>query len=80
MRQRPTSWHSSGKPLSLTESNRWKRAPKRLTPRWSLPSRLADNPLVWMLQVNGVVVDIRMTPREVQEEAYRLGLIPLVPE
>ena len=44
-----------------------------------LPSRLADNPLVWMVEVNGFVVDVRMIPRDVQEEAHRLGLIPFVP-
>jgi hypothetical protein len=51
----------------------------QLDPRWSLPSRLAENPLVWMVQVNGVVVDVRMMPREFQEEVYRLGLIPFIP-
>lgn len=50
-----------------------------LDPRWSLPSRLADNPLVWMILVNGVMVDVRMMPRELQEQAYELGLIPFVP-
>ncbi len=48
-------------------------------PQWCLPSRLADNPLVWMIEVNGIVVDVRMMPREFQEEAHRLGLIPFVP-
>jgi len=51
----------------------------QLDPRWCLPSRLADNPLVWMIEVNGIVVDVRMMPREFQEEAHRLGLIPFVP-
>jgi hypothetical protein len=51
-----------------------------LDPRWSLPSRLADNPLVWMILVNGVMVDVRMMPRKVQEQAYDLGLIPFVPD
>jgi hypothetical protein len=51
----------------------------QLDPRWCLPSKLAENPLVWMIPVNGVVVDIRMMPREFQEQAYQLGLIPLVP-
>jgi len=51
----------------------------QLDPRWCLPSRLADNPLVWMIEVNGIVVDVRMMPREVQEEAHRLGLMPFVP-
>jgi hypothetical protein len=32
-----------------------------------------------MIPVNGVVVDIRMMPREFQERAYQLGLIPFVP-
>ena len=50
-----------------------------LDPRWSLPSRLAENPLVWMIPVNGVIVDMRMMPRELQERAYALGLIPFVP-
>ena len=47
-----------------------------MDPRWSLPSRLADNPLAWMITVNGIIMDARSAPREVQEEAFRLGLIP----
>lgn len=50
-----------------------------LDPRWCLRSRLADNLLVWMLKVNGVIVDIRCAPREAQEEAFRCGLIPYLP-
>ena len=50
-----------------------------MDPRWSLPSRLADNPMVWTLTLNGVIVDVRMMSREIQEEAHRLGLIPLHP-
>ena len=52
----------------------------QLDPRWCLPSKLADNPLVWMIEVNGFVVDVRTMPRELQEEAHRLGLIPFVPD
>ncbi len=51
----------------------------QLDPRWSLPSRLADNPLVWLIPINGVLVDMRQMPRELQEQAYQLGLIPFVP-
>lgn len=51
----------------------------QLDPRWCLPSKLADNPLAWMIEVNGMLVDARWMPREVQEEAYRLGLIPYLP-
>jgi hypothetical protein len=48
-------------------------------PRWCLPSLIDMNPLVWMLEVNGFIVDIRRAPREVQEIAYRQGLIPYIP-
>jgi hypothetical protein len=48
-------------------------------PDWCLPSRLDDNPLVWMLEVNGFLIDIRMAPREAQIAAYEKGLIPYVP-
>ena len=48
-------------------------------PRWCLPSLVNDNPMVWILQVNGLMVDIRHTPREVQEIAYQKGLIPYIP-
>jgi len=47
--------------------------------KWVLPDRLADNPLIWMVQVNGLIVDIRDLPTHVQEEAFERGLIPYVP-
>jgi hypothetical protein len=50
-----------------------------LDPRWCLPSLVAENPLVWMISVKGVLVDMRTMPRELQEQAYQLGLIPFVP-
>lgn len=48
--------------------------------RWMLPSKLADHPVIWMVSVNGMIVDIRMMPREVQELALQKGLIPFIPE
>ena len=51
----------------------------QLHPDWCLPSMLEENPLAWIVEVNGLPVDVRMMPVEVQEEAYRLGLIPYVP-
>ncbi len=48
-------------------------------PEWTLPSRMDDNPLVWMLSVNGLPMDIRHAPREAQEVAFRKGLIPYIP-
>lgn len=50
-----------------------------LEPRWTLPSRLADNPLVWMVDINGFIVDARSLPRAVQESAVRQGAIPYLP-
>ncbi len=50
-----------------------------LHPDWCLPSKLDDNPMVWMLKVNGFLMDIRMAPREAQVAAYEKGLIPYVP-
>jgi hypothetical protein len=46
---------------------------------WSLPSRAEKNPLVWMLSVNGFIMDIRHAPREAQEVAFEKGLIPYIP-
>jgi len=48
-------------------------------PDWSLPSKMDDNPLVWMFEVNGFLMDIRMAPREAQVAAYERGLIPWIP-
>jgi hypothetical protein len=48
-------------------------------PKWTLPGRMDDNPMAWMIQVNGVFLDARHLRREIQEEAYRKGLIPYIP-
>jgi hypothetical protein len=51
----------------------------QLDPNWTLPSRLDDNPMAWILEVNGFLVDVRSAPREVQETAFNKGLIPYIP-
>lgn len=48
-------------------------------PRWTLPSRTRENPMAWMVQINGLIVDARYLKREFQEEASRKGLIPYIP-
>jgi hypothetical protein len=48
-------------------------------PQWTLPSLIGSNPLVWMAEVNGLLVDLRAMPREVQEVAFAKGIIPYVP-
>ena len=51
----------------------------RFEPEWTLPSKVADNPMIWILQVNGIMMDIRSAPREAQEVAFKKGLIPYIP-
>ncbi len=48
-------------------------------PEWTLPGRMEKNPLAWMIQVNGLITDARHLPRDIQEEAFRKGLIPYIP-
>ena len=48
-------------------------------PAWTLESLMEDNPLIWMLQINGVLVDIRHAPRDAQAAAYEQGFIPYIP-
>jgi ribosomal protein S15P/S13E len=51
-----------------------------LDPDFTLPSRIEENPLIWMVQLkNGLIVDIRHAPREAQVAAYERGLIPYIP-
>jgi hypothetical protein len=52
---------------------------RNFDPRWTLPTRMDDNPVVWMLEVNGFLMDIRSAPREVQVVAFERGLIPYIP-
>ena len=51
----------------------------RMDPRWTLRSLIDRNPLVWMAEVNGFLVDLRDMPREVQVIAYDKGMIPYIP-
>ncbi|HLW02969.1 MAG TPA: DUF6398 domain-containing protein [Ktedonobacterales bacterium] len=51
-----------------------------MDPDWSTPAMVDQNPLIWMLEVNGLIIDVRHAPREIQEAAFRQGLIPYIPE
>jgi hypothetical protein len=51
-----------------------------MDPDWSTPSMVEHNPLIWMLEVNGLLMDMRRAPREIQEIALRKGLIPYIPK
>jgi len=50
-----------------------------MSPEWTLPSQLDRNPLVWMLEINGLMVDVRRMPLEVQQMAFDKGMIPHIP-
>ena len=52
----------------------------QMDPDWTLPSMVDKNPLIWMLEVNGLIIDVRHAPRAIQEEAFRKGLIPYIPD
>ena len=52
---------------------------RELDPEWTLPSLLDQNPMVWMLEVNGFMMDARIAPLEIQQAAFEQGLIPYIP-
>ncbi len=51
----------------------------RRDPAWMLPSLAARNPMIWLAEVDGFLVDLRSMPREVQEIAFRKGMLPYIP-
>lgn len=46
---------------------------------WCLPSMIANNSMIWMVTVDGLPVDARKLPVQMQEICYEKGLIPYVP-
>ncbi|MGO9465197.1 MAG: DUF6398 domain-containing protein [Isosphaeraceae bacterium] len=48
-------------------------------PEWTLPGQMDDNPLIWTLEINGLMIDVRRAPRNIQEIAFKKGLIPYIP-
>ena len=48
--------------------------------QWTLPSRMDDNPMAWMIEVNGFIMDIRRCPTgDPGRVAFEKGLIPYIP-
>ena len=52
----------------------------QFAPEWTIPSMVEENPYIWMVQVNGLIVDVRHMPRYIQEDAFHKGLIPYIPD
>jgi hypothetical protein len=48
----------------------------QMEPEFCRQKLIDQNPLAWMIMVNGFIVDARTMPPEVQAEARRRGLIP----
>jgi len=46
---------------------------------WMLPEHIDNNPMVWMVMIDGFIVDIRDMPLEIQQQAFEKGIIPYVP-
>lgn len=46
---------------------------------WMTKHRMDKSPLVWLVSVDGMVIDIRDAPRELQEVAFEQGIIPYLP-
>ncbi len=49
------------------------------SPEFQRADVAAQNPLVWIIEVNGLAVDARHVPFEIQVEAFQRGLIPYIP-
>ncbi len=45
---------------------------------WMLRSVLAKSTVIWMISVDGLIMDARDLPREIQEAAFRKGIIPYI--
>ena len=50
-----------------------------MDPEFCRRELLEAHPLAWLIEVNGMIVDARWLPPEVQSEARRRGLIPDIP-
>lgn len=49
------------------------------TPEFLRAERIDANPMIWFIEVNGLLFDARELPIEIQVEAYLTGIIPYVP-
>jgi hypothetical protein len=49
------------------------------SPEFQRADMAARNPLVWIIEVNGLAVDARHVPFDIQVDAFQRGLIPYIP-
>jgi len=49
------------------------------TPEFLREDIVDASPMVWFIQVDGLIVDARQLPPPVQAQAFDLGVIPYIP-
>jgi Domain of unknown function (DUF6398) len=54
----------------------WVRLDTPMDPQFCRHALLAEHPLAWLVEIDGLIVDARMLPLDLQAEAQRRGLIP----
>jgi hypothetical protein len=45
-------------------------------PEWSTPALMRQNPLAWMVEIDGMVLHARSLPLDIQEQLVEMGVIP----
>ncbi len=48
-------------------------------PDFTIASLVEENPLMWLVELNGFMIDLRYAPRDLQVSAYEQGIIPYIP-
>jgi hypothetical protein len=67
---------------TITNKSRQIREMLHMNPwdyHWLLPSRLQDSPFIWMITIDGFIIDVRTASRDIQLLALKKGLIPFLP-
>jgi Domain of unknown function (DUF6398) len=49
-------------------------------PEFLRAEQVDSSPMIWFIEVNGMALDARQLPLEIQVEAYLKGIIPYVPD
>ncbi|MEO6321022.1 MAG: DUF6398 domain-containing protein [Polaromonas sp.] len=65
--------------LARSKETRVALGMSQMSPEWTVAGNMDNNPLIWLLEVNGLLVDVRHMPLEVQEIAFAQGMIPYIP-
>lgn len=53
---------------------------KYFDPDWSLSRILDKDPFTWIINIDGIALDIREAPYEIQQLMYEEGMIPYIPD